>query len=180
MSKSKYAAAALSAALFSLGAVPAFGGAGHTGGHGDQPDIGEVGMHGQVDRVIRVSMGEMYFFPSDLEVQRGETVRFVVRNEGDFVHEFNLGTAQMHLVHEEEMMMMFESGVLEADRINHDMMNMTEMAHDDANSVLLEPGAAGEIVWTFTGDANLQVSCNIPGHREGGMMSVVEIVANLD
>ncbi len=137
-------------------------------------------MPDHVDRVINVSMGEMYFSPSDLQVRRGETIRFVVENEGDFVHEFNLGTSEMHLSHEDEMMMMFESGALEADRINHDMMNMTEMAHDDANSVLLEPGETGEVLWTFSGDAELQLSCNVPGHREGGMLNVVELVAELN
>ncbi len=175
MSKSRLSAAALMAAVLSLGAVPAFAGAGHSGGHGDQPDIGQVGTPDHVDRVIEVAMGEMYFSPSDVQVQRGETVRFVIVNEVDFVHEFNFGTSEMHLAHEDEMML-FESGVLEAARINHDIMNMTDMAHDDANSVLLEPGNTGEILWTFNEDTDLQLSCNIPGHREGGMLSFVELV----
>ncbi len=180
MNVSRLSAAALMAATLSLEAVPAWAGAGHSGGHGDQPDIGQAGSAGHIDRVIEVTMGEMYFSPSDLQVQRGETIRFVIRNEGDFVHEFNLGTSEMHLAHEDEMMMMLESGALEADRINHDMMNMTDMAHDDANSVLLEPGNTAEVIWTFSGDADLQLSCNIPGHREGGMLSVVELVAELN
>ncbi|MEK6216992.1 MAG: copper-binding protein, partial [Boseongicola sp.] len=83
------------------------------------------------------------------------------------------------LAHAEEMMML-DSGVLEADRINHNLMNMTEMAHDDANSVLLEPGKSADILWTFSGDAALELSCNIPGHRESGMLSVMELVDELD
>ena len=180
MCKSRLSAAALMAAVLSLGAIPAFAGAGHSGGHGDQPDICQAETPEHVERVIELVMGEMCFSPSGQQVQRGETVRFVIMNEGDFVHEFNLGTSEMHLAHEDEMMMMFESGVLEADRINHDMMNMTDMAHDDANSVLLEPGNAGEILWTFNGDTDLRLSCNIPGHREGGMLNVVELVAELN
>ena len=180
MNVPRISAAALTAAILSLAATPAFAAGGHSGGHGDQPNIGQAGAPDHVDRVIRVSMGEMYFSPSDLQVQRGETIRFVIKNEGDFVHEFNLGTAEMHLAHAEEMMMMFDSGVLEADRINHDMMNMTDMAHDDANSVLLEPGKSAEILWTFSGDASLELSCNVPGHRESGMLSVMELVAELN
>ena len=173
-------AAAVAAVFLTYGTLPALAAGGHSGGHGDQPDIGQAGSADHVNRVIRVSMGEMYFSPSDLQVLRNETIRFVIKNDGEFVHEFNLGTTEMHLAHAEEMMMMVESGVLESDRINHDMMNMTEMAHDDANSVLLEPGESAEILWTFSGDAALELSCNIPGHRESGMLSVMELVAELN
>lgn len=47
------------------------------------------------------------------------------------------------------------------------------MAHDDPNSVLLEPGQPGEIVWKFTKAAALEFACNVPGHYEAGMMGRV-------
>jgi len=89
----------------------------------------------------------MMIFPSYL----GETVRFIVKNKGELVHEFNIGTAAMHANHQEEMTMMVEHGALEVDRINQEAMKMDmgdgPMTHDDPNSVLLEPGKQGEIIW---------------------------------
>ena len=148
------------------------------GTHGDAQEvgsIGSVGNAGHVDREIHIEMGEMYFSPLDIEIEKGETIRFVVKNVGDFVHEFNLATEEMHLNHSEEMMMMFEMGILEADRINRDAMATSEMVHSDPNSILLEPNETGEVIWTFNGDAKLELSCNIPGHRESGMIGSVEI-----
>ena len=49
------------------------------------------------------------------------------------------------------------------------------MAHDDPNSVLLEPGKSAEIVWTFNADAALQMACNVPGHYESGMVGKIHL-----
>ncbi len=90
------------------------------------------------------------------------------------MHEFNIGTPQMHEAHQEEMQMMVEHGVLEANKINHEMMKMDmgnghTMEHDDPNSLLLEPGKSGEIVWKFSEEINLEFACNVPGHYDVGM-----------
>ncbi len=75
---------------------------------------------------------------------------------------------------------MFELGMLDVDKINHDKMNMKMgmgsghgMAHDDPNSVLLEPGEAGEIVWKFDRRAKLEFACNLPGRYQSGMKGEV-------
>ena len=49
--------------------------------------------------------------------------------------------------------------------------------HDDPNSVLLEPGKSGEIVWTFPKDADVAIefACNVPGHYQSGMVGSVAI-----
>ncbi len=147
--------------------------------HNDQHHSGaeQIGMPGDsaaVSRTIEISMSDNYFEPEKIAVAQGETVRFIVRNTGAFVHEFNIGTAEMHVQHQEEMMMMFEHGMLEADRINHEMMSMDmgegqTMTHDDPNTVLLEPGETAEIVWSFTGSGTLEFACNVPGHYDAGM-----------
>ena len=41
--------------------------------------------------------------------------------------------------------------------------------HEEPNSVLIEPGKSGEIVWTFPKHAELEFACNIPGHYGSGM-----------
>lgn len=150
----------------------------HAGGHG--PSIGKPGQLSDNTRTIEIIMRDNNFEPDKVSVARGETVRLVVVNKGEFVHEFNIGTRAMHIGHQKEMMVMMERGILEADRINHDMMKVgmghgAGMAHDDPNSVLLEPGASAEIVWTFSADTELEMACNVPGHYESGMVGPIHI-----
>ena len=167
----KLSAIALGFAV-SFAASPTFAAGAHDGGHSDS-STGTAGDAGHVDREITVDMGEMYFSPSSIEIRKGETIRFTVTNVGEFVHEFNIATEAMHLNHAKEMIMMIDMGILETETINHQKMADSEMAHSDANSLLLEPGKSGEVIWTFSGDATLELSCNIPGHRESGMIGPI-------
>jgi uncharacterized cupredoxin-like copper-binding protein len=140
----------------------------HSGGHagkahhGHEKDdghaigIGETGETGQIDRAITVVMGDNYFLPEKLKIEEDETIRFIVRNDGVFLHEFNIGTAALHAQHQEEMAM---------------------MAHVDPNSVLLEPGEQKEIVWHFVRVTDLEYGCNVPGHYDSGMVGPFQIQA---
>ena len=134
--------------------------------------IGQKGSASEVTKTIEVTMTDNRYEPAEITVGTGETVRFVVRNAGELVHEFNIGTKDRHLAYREEMTKMIETGALEADRINHDKMGHGAggMKHDDPNAVLLEPGESGEIVWTFPEETTLQFACNVPGHYEDGMV----------
>lgn len=142
-------------------------------GHDDAKKIGEPGKADAVTRTVEIVMLDIYFEPETISVQRGETVRFVVRNDGQLVHEFNIGTASMHTLHQEEMLIMAGQGMLLPDRIVEHTAEMSGdhlMKHDDPNSVLLEPGKSGEIIWKFTTDAALEFACNVPGHYPAGMV----------
>jgi len=152
--------------------------AGHM--HGEIGRIGHRGMASEVSRTVTVTMMDNRFSPERIDVKKGETVRFIVKNRGDFVHEFNIGTHDTHKAHRKEMMMMVENGVLEPSRINRDRMNMPlpgggTMKHDDPNSVLLEPKKTREIIWKFGTDSHLEFACNIPGHYESGMVGKIAI-----
>ncbi|MEC9344740.1 MAG: cupredoxin domain-containing protein [Pseudomonadota bacterium] len=170
------AAMALSFAL----SATAYAAGEHKHGHGDakdghggaeHADIGRPGDPAKVDRTIEIIMRDTAYEPAGLEIREGETVRFVVTNAGQLVHEFNIGTAAMHGAHQAEMQAMVDNGILEADRIRHDRMRHGEhgMHHDHANSVLLEPGQSGEVIWTFDTHSRLEFACNVPGHYEAGM-----------
>lgn len=167
--------ASILAALF-LGSTAALAAGTHADGegHGETSNIGQPGGD-RLDRVVHVEMGEMFFSPEKIEVQHGETILFVVKNTGDAVHEFSLGTIEMHMAHGEEMMKMMETGMIEADRINRNMMVEGMAEHDDPNSVLLAPGEMGQVTWRFNGEAEIEVSCNVPGHREGGMTGTIRV-----
>ncbi len=147
-------------------------------GHGEEVHgQGTPGDPAAVTRTVAIKMTDHAFEPANLHVRAGETIRFVIENAGEFVHEFNIGDSEMHAAHQVEMKSMMESGVLEADKINHAMMNMSSggMKHDDPNAVLLEPRESGEIVWTFPESGRLQMACNVPGHYESGMVGDIEI-----
>lgn len=150
----------------------------HGGEHAAKMSIGEPGAADEVSRTIVITMQDNLFDPESILVSEGETIRFVIKNEGEFVHEFNIGTAAMHAGHQKEMMMMMEHGVLEADKINHHMMKMDmgngkTMEHNDPNSVLLEPSKTAEVIWKFSKIAELEFACNVPGHYDSGMMGAV-------
>ncbi len=157
------------------------GGHGHKTGHGQAMKIGEPGDPAQVDRTIMVIMGDNFFEPNQIKLGRGETIRFMVRNSGEFLHEFNIGTSAMHAAHQKEMSEMMEHGMITSDGINHERMKMGRgadgmmMAHDDPNSVLLEPGKQAEVIWHFTTEVILEFACNVPGHYESGMMGRIHM-----
>lgn len=149
-------------------------------GHSKTVDIGMKGDPASISQTVQIDMYDNYYEPEDLSFKEGQTVKFIITNKGDAVHEFNIGTAEQHIAHQPEMEMMFEHGVLEVDRINWDaakamQASMGHGMHAEANSILLEPGETGEIIWTFPEHAELEFACNIPGHYDSGMVGEVEL-----
>ena len=141
--------------------------------------VGKVGAEKDVRKVVRVSMYDNYFKPSSIRVKKGQTVKFIIENKGEFVHEFNIGTKEQHIKHQPEMTMMTEMGILFPDYIDMDqMMKMAKinpsMKHDHGNSVLLEPGDSGELIWQFGDNTDLELACNVPGHYEDGMVNKIK------
>lgn len=144
-------------------------------GHGKRAAFGRPGEDHHVTQTIEVRMGEMYFAPADIKVSPGETVRFIVVNEGKAVHEFNLGTEEAWEGHTAEMERMVDEGMIDFDKINHTKMKQMGMMHTDPNAVLIEPGETAEIIWEFPDKPiEMGLACNVPGHRESGMVGSVE------
>ncbi len=175
---SKFTTAVAVSAAIMLAAFGANAAGNH--GHGHGANIGKAGDAKDVTRTINVTMYDNYYEPENVTIKEGETVRFVVKNAGQLVHEFNIATAAMHKAHGPEMMMMVEHGVLEADRINWDAAkkmqeSMGHGMHDEPNSLLLEPGKSGEVIWTFPDHADLEFACNVPGHYDAGMMGEIKL-----
>lgn len=171
------AAAALLTSVVAAGASETTShGSGHNSGHGDAHSAyGMPGKASQASRTVEITMFDNYYEPEDLDIAHGETVRFVIKNAGDLVHEFNIADAASHAKHAPMMQMMVDHGVLEADRINHDAAKQMQASmghgmHDEPNSVLLEPGQSDEIVWTFPDGGEIEIACNVPGHYAAGMV----------
>lgn len=137
-------------------AAPAYAAGSHAGGHDDEMALGKAGEASQVTRTVEVSMvetddGRMVFEPKTIDVREGETVRFTFQNKGELPHEFVMDTSGSIQEHKELM------------------ERFPEMEHADPNSISLQPGETGEILWTFTNTGDFEFACLIPGHYESGM-----------
>ena len=136
--------------------------------------IGEKGDPNNVDRIINIKMFDNYYEPNLIKVKKGETIKFIIKNLGELVHEYNIGTKEMHMKHQPEMQRLVDYEILLVDKIDKAKMKKMSkkdhsLAHSHSNSVMLEPNKTGEIIWKFTKNLNLQMACNIPGHYESGM-----------
>ncbi|WP_437884304.1 cupredoxin domain-containing protein [Pseudomonas sp. LRF_L74] len=144
----------------------------------------------EAQRTVEVILGDIYYKPTAIEVKAGETVRFVVRNEGKLLHEFSLGDARMHARHQEEMLQMTAAGMITPTGIkpmDHSQMDHSQMghgghgmdhgamSHDEPNSLMVEPGKSAELTWTFRASAGLQFACNLPGHYQAGMVGELKV-----
>jgi uncharacterized cupredoxin-like copper-binding protein len=177
-------ALALAAGLLASTPAPALAAPGQAGHAHDASAAGEPAKPTARTRTVEVTMGDTYYEPERIQVKAGETVRFVVRNRGEFLHEFNIGTPAMHAEHQKMMAVMVEHGMLTETGIDEKRMNMDHskmpgmahsMKHDDPNSVLVEPGKAAELTWRFTKAATLEFACNMPGHYEAGMVGKIDM-----
>jgi uncharacterized cupredoxin-like copper-binding protein len=139
----------------------AFAGGNHAGGHGHddgESAIGKAGVAAKVNRTITVEMSDaMRYTPSDIQVKQGETVRFIVKNNGKVKHELSLGTEKELLEHLEQM------------------KKFPDMEHDEPSKISLAPGKQGEIIWQFTKAGAVNFACLMPGHYEAGMKGAVKV-----
>jgi uncharacterized cupredoxin-like copper-binding protein len=110
-------------------------------------------------RTIRVAMNDrMRFVPDVITVGEGETVRIVVRNDGQLMHEFVLGDRKTHEEHAALM------------------LRFPNMEHDEPYMVHVAPGKTGEIVWNFNRAGEFAFACLIAGHYQAGMVGTVQVV----
>jgi uncharacterized cupredoxin-like copper-binding protein len=104
---------------------------------------------------VHITIHYSSFAPGSLDVDPGETVRFVIRNTDPIDHEFILGDEHVQLVHEEG----------------------TEAHHAPRPGEVSVP--AGEtVVTTYTfpeTPGKLIFGCHLPGHYDFGMHGTVTI-----
>src|SRR5262245_53443386 len=119
----------------------------------EQKAFGIAGDRKRVARTITMDMtDDMRFFPATLEVKRGDTVRFVLRNRGKLMHEMVIGTLDE----------LKEHAAL--------MKKFPEMEHDEPYMAHVQPGKSEEIVWNFNRTGEFNYACLIAGHFEAGMV----------
>jgi putative spermidine/putrescine transport system substrate-binding protein len=120
--------------------------------------IGQPGNSSEVSRTITMTMSDaMRFTPDRIEVRKGETIRFVLRNEGQLRHELVLGEPEALRRHAAMMQM------------------MPDMQHSGPNMASLAPGERGELIWKFTRPGTVTFACLQSGHLEAGMSGAVAV-----
>ena len=118
----------------------------------EQKPWGIAGERRAAKRTVEIKMSDdMRFTPSRIKVRQGKTLRLVMRNSGAVLHELVIGT-QRELEEHAALMLKFPG-----------------MEHDEPYMAHVQPGQAGEIVWTFNRAGAFDFACLIAGHFQAGM-----------
>ena len=129
----------------------------HSDEHHDAA-YGKPGDPGKVSRTVEIDMSDaMRFMPASINVRKGETIRFVVKNSGKVKHEMVFGS----------MKELKEHAAL--------MLKFPEMEHADPNQLSVDPGKTGELIWRFTKAGTFDFACLQPGHFEAGMRGKIAV-----
>jgi uncharacterized cupredoxin-like copper-binding protein len=115
--------------------------------------------------VIDVTMTDMAFTPTVVDVKAGATVRFRFRNDGQAIHEAVIGDDAFQQEHADEMAAMGPSG----DTMHHG-------SSDEPTPLVVQPGKTGELTYTATAAGSLLIGCHQPGHWEAGMKATIDVL----
>lgn len=114
--------------------------------------------------VVDVTMTDMAFTPTVIDVKAGDTVKFRFRNDGKAVHEAVIGDEAFQMDHAKEMSSMGGSG----DAMPHG-------SDDEEAPLVVKPGETGELTYTATAAGSLLIACHQPGHWEAGMKATINV-----
>ena len=124
----------------------------------EEKPFGKAGDPKKITRTITFRMSdEMRFDPSHITVKRGETIRFIARNNGKLMHEMVFGTVRELKEHADQM------------------KKFPGMEHDEPYMTHVAPGKSGEIIWQFTKPGVFDFACLIAGHYDAGMTGKVTV-----
>ena len=127
----------------------------------EQKDWGIAGDSKAVKRTVEITMTDtMRFTPDKIEVNQGETVRFVVKNTGKLMHEMVIGTKK------------------ELDEHAALMARFPTMEHDEPYQAHVPAGKTGDLVWSFNRAGEFDFACLIAGHYQAGMVGKIKVVAD--
>lgn len=115
------------------------------------------------ERTVGVEMVDNAFEPTSVDIEMGETIRFVFENTGAVAHDALIGDADAQAEHEEEMS--------EAEGMEHGAGD----DGGDGDAITVEPGETGELVYTFDEPGALEIGCHEPGHYTAGMKIDVNV-----
>ena len=116
--------------------------------------------------VVKITMLDNRYEPSEVTVQKGQAVSFEFTNKGTVNHEALVGDEQAQADHAEEMKRSASGG--------HG--DMEGMEHAGAEGVVtVEPGSSDSITTTFDDSGTILIGCHVPLHYEQGMKATVTV-----
>ena len=126
----------------------------------EQKDWGIAGDAKSVKQEIALAMDDnMRFTPSVITVKQGDTVRFVVKNQGKQLHEMVIGTKK------------------ELDAHAALMVKFPKMEHDEPYMAHVSAGKSQDLIWTFNRPGDFEFACLIAGHYQAGMAGKITVLA---
>jgi uncharacterized cupredoxin-like copper-binding protein len=126
----------------------------------EETTFGKAGDPKKANRTVHIEMSDrMRYTPAAITVKQGDTVKFVVKNNGKIKHEMVIGSIDELKAHS-DMMKMYPG-----------------MEHDEAYMTHVPPGRTGNIVWHFTKSGEFNFGCLVQGHLEAGMVGKVTVLA---
>ena len=126
----------------------------------EQKDWGIAGDAKSAKRVINLVMNDtMRFTPSSITVRQGETVQFIVKNQGKQLHEMVIGTKK------------------DLDAHAALMVKFPTMEHDEPYMAHVAAGKSQNLIWTFNRAGDFEFACLIAGHYQAGMVGKITVLA---
>jgi len=152
-------------AVLLAGSAMAQGHGGHGGGHEghdmsameDTSRFGQPGDAAKASRTVTVKATEIAYDLAKLDVKAGETILFVLENDGTQDHELGIGDDAFFEAHAKMM------------------ADMPGMKHDMPNMVSAKPGATAQFAWTFSKAGVFKFACSMPGHSDLGMTGPISV-----
>lgn len=120
------------------------------------------GVTAAATRTVEVTMVDIAYQPTTLNVQRGERIEFVFQNKGAIAHDAFIGDTAAQAEHEKDMR---EGG----SKGGHDKMG------GEGNAITVEPGKTGRLAYTFDKPGAIEIACHEPGHYAAGMKIAVTV-----
>lgn len=127
----------------------------------EQKAWGIAGEAKSVGRTVTFVMSDaMRFTPDKIEVKQGDTVKFILQNNGKVLHEMVIGT--------------------KADLQEHAalMLKFPNMEHEEPYMAHVPAGKTGEIIWKFNKAGDFDFACLVAGHYQAGMVGKIKVVAS--
>jgi uncharacterized cupredoxin-like copper-binding protein len=124
-----------------------------------EPTVGTDSSPREIDLTMT---DEMTFAPATIEVRRGETVLFRIRNSSNEAHEAYIGSEEEQTLHATR-----HSAVASEEQ--------TAIPHINQPAVHVPPLGTGEFLYRFDERVELVIGCHYPGHYEAGMRAVIEV-----
>ena len=124
------------------------------------------GSAGKAAMVIKITMLDNKYEPSEVTVPKGREVSFEFTNNGTVDHEALVGDEQAQMDHAKEMMSSTSVG----------SGGMGGMDHSGANTAItVKPGKSDTVTTTFDKSGDFLIGCHVPAHYEQGMKVVVTV-----